>query len=504
MSNTPCVLSAQIAHETNTFSVVATTLDDYRARQLYQGVDIADAMAGTHTEMAAHLQAAQRHGWHLVQPVAAFATPSGRTTASAWGWLLNQVLEAARCAHPRGVLLALHGAMVVEGEDDAEGALLEDLRRIVGPDVPIAVTLDLHANVSERMAEHANALIGYRTYPHIDQFDVGALAADLLQHMLVAKQPVHATVVRPASLLGCNHGRSAEGPMRDLRALADHYEQRAAAQGQTLHISVFAGFPWADIADSGPSVVLCGTLSIAAMRQIGRLLCDEIVRTREVSTVPVMPLAHVAALVSSATAAPPVVLADFTDNPGHGGYGDHVGLLRLILAHGDVQASGGDIAIGCIHDPAAVVRCQQAGMGAHLTLALGSHVDPRLYGEPVTLDAVVESLSDGRFVCSGPVMTGLPLSLGATAVVRHGRLRVIVTTHNVQVFDQQVFISQGIVPAHCAVLIVKSAHHFRGAFEPLASAVHLVDTGGLATHDLSRLHYTRVRRPIWPLDTAES
>jgi len=500
MTPAPVVLSAQIAHETNTFSVLPTGLADFRTRQLYEGDDIARVMSGTRTEMAAHIEAASRYGWQLVQPLAASATPSGRTTAEAWAWLEGRVLDAARASAPAGVLLALHGAMVVDGEDDAEGRLLAELRALLGPDVPIAVTLDLHANVSDAMAANADFMLAYRTYPHVDQYEVATEAAAWLDAILRGGARSRVVVDRPASLLGCNHGRTAAGPMLALRELALAFERNAASRGAQLVVSCCAGFPWADVADSGPSAIVCGTLPEAELRGIARFMSDQITCSRSEDTVP--PVTIGAALEGLRAHRPggrPLVLADFTDNPGHGGYGDHVGLLRALLDAGLADGPGA-IAIGSIHDPAAVVRARAAGVGAELALDLGSRVDPVLYGPPLALCATVESLSDGRFVCAGPMMRGLPLSLGDTAVLRVGAVRIIVSSFNVQTFDLGVFRSQGIEPEACSALVVKSAHHFRGAFEPIAAAVMLVDAGGLASHDLSRFHYTRVRRPVWPLD----
>jgi microcystin degradation protein MlrC len=165
------VLISQIMHETNTFSRLATDLDAYRRRYLLRGDEIAPFFRGTRTEMGALLDAGERFGWQLVPAIAANATPSGTVTAECWDELSGAVIKAARERGPfDGVVLALHGAMVAATADDAEGDLLERLRRVIGPDVPVAITLDLHANVTDKMAAHANAIIAYRTYPHIDQY----------------------------------------------------------------------------------------------------------------------------------------------------------------------------------------------------------------------------------------------------------------------------------------------------------------------------------------------
>ena len=211
------VLSGQIKHETNTFSRLPTTLDSYRERYLCLGSDVAKAMRSTLTEMGAFLDAADRFGWSLVHPIAANATPSGRLTPETWHYLRDTLLDSLERDGPfDGMLLSLHGAMVTETTEDAEGELLAMLRERVGPDMPVCVTLDLHANVTERMAVNANALIAYRTYPHVDMYERGIQAAELLQRAMQREtHPVCLVRHRP-QIDGADHGRSQSGPMAEL------------------------------------------------------------------------------------------------------------------------------------------------------------------------------------------------------------------------------------------------------------------------------------------------
>src|SRR6185295_11789876 len=179
------VYSARFAHETNTFSRLPTTLEDYRRRWLLEGEAIAPRFRGTRTEIGGLLDYAEGVGWELVPAVAANATPSGKLTRETWETIRDRMLARARAAGKLdGVVLALHGAMVTETEDDAEGALLEALRGVLGPAMPIIATLDLHANATPRMAKHANALISYRTYPHVDQYERAQQAAALLDRIV--------------------------------------------------------------------------------------------------------------------------------------------------------------------------------------------------------------------------------------------------------------------------------------------------------------------------------
>ena len=486
------VLSAEIGHETNTFSVLPTTLDTYRTRLYYRDADVARAMAGTASEIAAHIDAAERHGWRLVQPIAARATPSGKTTAEAWAHLSGAVIEACDDGPFDGVLLALHGAMVTEDHDDAEGDLLRRLRDRLGDAVPIAITLDLHANVSDAMAALANIVLAYRTYPHIDQYEIASEAADLLEGAMAGRIQPRATVVRGAVFEGCNHGQTQFGPMV---ALLDKAARHVAHDPGVLAVTVCSGFTFADIAFAGPTVTVVGDGEDARYRAVADDLMADIWATRKEITVSIHEIADGIAAAKAGADGAPLVLADFTDNPGSGGYGDSVRLLAAMI-----EAGLDNAVLGVVADPAAVAACQAAGEGAEVTLSLGAKVDPAHYGPPLAVTGMVERLSDGAYVCDGPMLTGEACSMGPTAVLRVGGVRAVIATNNQQVTDRQVFLSQGIDPAACAVVAVKSAHHFRAAFEPIARDVMLVDSGSLATRDLTKFDFKKLRRPVWPLD----
>jgi microcystin degradation protein MlrC len=491
------VLSAEIAHETNTFSVKPTTLESYRERLYYEGEAIAANMGQAKCEIAAHVTAARHFGWELVQPIAARATPSGRTTAEAWAHLKGKLLAA--CDDGKrfdGVILALHGAMVTEDADDAEGDLLATLRQRIGPDPTVAITLDLHANVSDAMVEHADIILAYRTYPHVDQYEIAAEAALLLQHAMDGAISPSACVARAATIEGCNHGQTQEGVMVRLLARASQY---VASEPDVLAVTVCAGFSLADIPFTGPTITVIGDGENPVHRDIADDMIAEVWKTRAEVTVAIHSIDEAIGMArdgaDGADGNGPLVIADFSDNPGSGAYGDSVRLLAAMI-----DAGLPDAALGVICDPDAVRACQAAGVGGEVTLALGSKVDAALYGPPLDVGATVEKLSDGSYVCDGPMLTGEARSMGPTAVLRMGGVRAIVATNNQQVTDRQVFLSQGIDPAQCTVVAVKSAHHFRAAFEPGARAVVLADSGSLAARDLTRFPWKNIRRPVWPLD----
>ena len=487
------VLIAQFAHETNTFSRLPTTLEDYRRRWLLEGDEIAPRFRGTRSEIGGLLDYAANAGWQLVPTVAANATPSGKLTRETWETIRDRILARARnAADVSGAVLALHGAMVSETEDDAEGALLEGLRGVLGASVPIVVTLDLHANATPRMAKHANALISYRTYPHTDQYERAQQAAALLDRIVAGSAKAQTVLVQPPTLVGADHGRTVQpGPMRDLLAMAERFEQE-----QGIHVvSIQAGFMPADIEWAGPSVAVSHDPARADRAlAIANELSREIWRRRDEETIAFRSIDEVMRAAQSDPGGGPLVIADGTDNPGGGGYGDATNLLRAMIA-GAVK----DVAVGHLYDPAAVQAAIKTGAGKTLRLSLGGHIDPA-FGAPIETEAHIQSLSDGSFVNDGPMGKGVRSEMGPTAVLRIGGVEVIVISNRLQNTDLQTFLSQGIDPRKRRVLVVKSVHHFRAAYAPIAREVMIVDSGALCTPDPKRHAYTRLRRPIWPLD----
>jgi len=225
-------------------------------------------------------------------------------------------------------------------------------------------------------------------------------------------------------------------------------------------------------------------------------LMKDIWETRREITVPLYSLQEAMAEAGKETReGRPLILADFTDNPGSGGYGDSVRLLEAII-----RANLNNAAFGCVPDPEAAQKFISAGVGREVKIALGAKIDPQTYGPSLMVQGTVEKVTDGVFIAQGPMSKGVRLSMGPTAVVRCGGVRVLVTTHNMQVYDLQVFQSQGIDPRTCSTVAVKSWHHFRAAFEPISRKVMLADSGGLASRDLKRFTYRKIRRPIYPLD----
>lgn len=491
------VLAAAILHETNTFNRAPTTLDHFAGRYLVRGITEArERLTGTGTEIGGILAEADARGWDLVLPVAAACGPSGPLDAAGWRSLRDAVLEAAADGAVDGVVLALHGAMVTEGCHDPEGDLLAALRARLGPDVPIVATLDMHANVTAAMASAADALLAYRTYPHVDQAETARRACDLLARRMAAPEERAATVlVRPPMLDAADHGRTdPPGPMAPLLEAARRLEARPNVWSASIQI----GFPWADVAEAGPSVAMSGpTDARAELERAAEDLAQGLWASRH-DTALVFP-GRAAAMAEAARSGGqgPLVLADFADNPAAGAYGDSPNLLRAMLA-----AGLSDAAFATLCDPEAVRACHAAGVGARLRLRLGGRHVPDLT-PPLAVEGTVARLSDGRFTCDGPMLRGVTLSMGQAACLRVEGVDVVLCSRPTAVTDLALFRSLGIEPRALRTIALKSRNHCRAAFGPIARDVMLVDAGGIASMRLADLPYRHLRRPVWPLDPVE-
>lgn len=488
------VLIAQFMHETNTFSKLPTTLEDYRKRWLIEGEAMVPRFTGTRNEVGGYIDSVKKYGWQPVWAGAANATPSGKLTKECWETIRDMIVGAAKKAGKLdAICLSLHGAAVTETEDDAEGALLEALRGIVGTDIPVVATLDLHANATLKMAKHANALVSYRTYPHIDGYERAVQAAALVQEALEGRKKPRCLLVQPAMLEGADHGRTTQpGLMRDLLARADAFEKEPGINV----VSVQAGFTWADIPYTGPSVAVSyEPAAEPRARAVAAAMLDEIWKRRDESSSDYRPISDaIAAAKAGVGKAGPLVVADGTDNPGGGGYNDTTPVLQALI-----DAKVENVAFGTIFDPGTVQQAIKAGVGAEIDVVLGGHTDPSM-GGPVKAKAVVKMLSDGSFKNDGPMNAGVETSMGPTAVLRIGGIDVVTISNRIQTIDLQVFLSQGIDPRTKSVVVVKSVQHFRAAYAPIAREIVLVDSGGICSPDIGRLKFTKLRRPIWPLD----
>ncbi|MEO7940019.1 MAG: M81 family metallopeptidase, partial [Burkholderiaceae bacterium] len=461
------VLSAEFAHETNTFSKIATTYESFKAQDFFlDGASAIAARGNSNTELAGFCDAARRHDWELVHVLSAIAQPAGRVTRDAFDRLTDPIVAAAReqCDRLDGIALGLHGAMVTDFCDDGEGELLARLRAVVGPDMPIAVTLDLHANVTRAMCRYSNILVSYRTYPHIDMRETAALAGDLLQRTMAGE--IHPVVLRAhlPMIDEANGGRTDIGAMLPRLQRARAYEKQ---EDGVLAVSINAGFSRVDISEVGPTVVVVAEGDLVRHHAFAQELAADIWAQRDTVMNRFLDVAEAAQICRDHDASrAPIIVADYSDNPGGGGYGDATGLLAALL-----QAGIQDGCFGPIVDPQTVQQLQGTSIGTRVQVQLGGKTDPALGGGPLTLEATVLLHSDGRYFADGPMTGGLDKTWGPTVVLQVQGFEILVVTQPAQMLDLAQFMAFGIDPSKKKVVGLKSMQHFRAAFEPIASKV---------------------------------
>ena len=493
------VLAASIKHETHAFNRLPTTLAHFKAQQFALADEIPKKYAGVRLEMGGFLDAAKQYGWELHHPVCTFATPGGVVTDEAFEFFLGHLTEGLKKAGTLdGVALALHGSMVTESHDDAEGEILKRVRALVGREVPIAVSLDLHANATEEMAAFADIITTYRTTPHTDMYEAAERAGRLLQRAMKGEiRPSVSLASRPV-LSGLDRGRTiaGHGPMIDMLKMV---KQAEAEEAGVLEIGVNAGYAWSDVAFTGPTVLVTGDGQNPAYKNLAERLAEHIWATRGKDTVHLLSMAEAIRIAAEKRPAGsgPLLIGDYTDNPGGGGHGDGTNLIRALI-----DAGIEDVVVGTMADPESAQVGLKAGIGAIVTIDLGGKIDPRFGGTAIRLTGKVAAVSDGIYLRKGKFATGTTGTMGPSFLLDMGRIRIIVATHRTQIDDREQFRIYGVEPEKANVLACKAMNHFRADFEPMSRKLIYVDSGGICSLDYRKFPWTKLRRPIWPLDLA--
>lgn len=498
----PRILIAGYQHETNTFApspadwAAFTRGDSFPA--YVRGEAMRQTMTGLNVPVGGFIDAARTHGYTLVPSAWAGAIPSSYVTQDAFERIAAAIVEDARTAREQGgldgIYLDLHGAAVAEHALDSEGELLARLRALVGPQLPIVASLDLHANVTQRMLRQADALVAYRQYPHVDMAETGVLAAELMARRLRAGQRLPQAARRLPFLIPLN---AQSTWMQPAKALYD--ELRAIEREQGTIASFCMGFPASDFDECAPMVWTHGQTPEAVQRTVQALFARVAEPAQWRSEVLEAGQAVERALALAARASAPVVIADTQDNPGAGGDSNTTGMLHALLAQGAGRRFPGKVALGLMFDPAAAHAAHEAGVGAELELSLGTAVptftgtpsDPPLHGRCKVL-----TLADGRCTLTGPMMTGVSVRLGQSACLEIDGVRVAVVSGKKQLLDRQLLRMVGIHAEQMKIIVVKSSNHFRADFTPHASHVLVAKAAGPMAAEPADLPWTRLPETI--------
>ncbi len=488
------IVAARLNHETNTFSPVPTPYESFGPDGPTFGAAAYDSARGTRTGLGAFIDAAEARGAQIVVAVNATANPSGRVDDAAYERFAAAIVDAVR-AGCDAILLDLHGAMVTQSLEDGEGELLRRVRA-AAPKTPIAVALDLHGNVTRAMVEHADVMVGFKTYPHIDMYETGAHAARLLLSWLDGGPRPHVAWAQPPLLSHTLRSATGEGAMQRAVERARKMEEEGL-----LAATVFAGFSLADIRDAGMSIITVGRTREEAQHgadSLARQLWDE----RAGFVYESAPLAESVAqahALRQAHEVGPVLLLDHGDNVMAGGTCDTTDVLEECLRQGMTK-----IGVGPTCDPVAVAIAATAGVGNRVKMPVGN-VRPLGFGSPrprFVIDARVRAVTDGRFRITGPIYTGETWSMGRTVVLEADAFTIVVAERPMEPLDLGVFTSAGVDPRVFDYLILKSRMYCRPSFVPISRGLVECDSRGVSSSDYSLFSFRHLRRPVYPLDSA--
>jgi microcystin degradation protein MlrC len=485
----------QLWQETNTLNPLPTTRADFEAVGVVRGQALVETMADTN-ELGGFIQSLR--AWpespEIVGLVRLPAWPAGQATADTFAWLRDELVGALRAALPvDAVLLALHGALAADGAPDVEGEVLQAYRGLLGPDVPLVATLDLHANVTERMVRAAGALVLFHTAPHIDVFETGQRGAAVLRRILDGARPVTAfqklPLVVPAERANTQDPASVSHGFRETLQEWERDPQILAAGLATVQ-------PWLDVPELGTTVVVMSDRDPGLARERCAELSARVWRHRR----EYLPeLVSVAEGVNAALAERGglVVLSDSADSTTSGAPGDSSHLLRELVRH-DWQRP----ALVPLVDPELVAEAGRQGVGALLHVSLGGKRDRR-FSTPLPVSARVARLFDARFTLSGHLARNLPIDMGPSAVLRIGNVHVVVTSRTGPHFAPQLFQAAGLDPFAAQLLVAKSPCGFRAAYQERANKILVVRAPGCAPTEFWRYPYQNIPRPLWPWDEIE-
>ncbi len=485
------VAIAEFKQETNTFVPRPTTLDDFRLWHLWYGQDLIEGLGGTNAEIDGFLNVLHDAGIEPVPILATFAMSGGRVTDSAYDQLLGELLAGIEAAGPLdGILLALHGAMVTDSHDSADAVTLAAVRELVGPEMPVVASYDLHANLTADMAKHADALVGFKTSPHVDQRDTGERAARVMTRILQdGVEPAMAFVKIPMIAPASTHIHHLPGPFKRLQDATRELEG-----GKVLSANVAAVQPWLDVDEMGFATVVVTDNDPDLAQRLACELAEQAWAEREAFMQIELVPPDEAIQIALAEPRGPVVLSDAADGTGAGSPGDATAVIKALL-----DAEPTKPAFVFVRDEEAAATAIAAGVGAEITLDAGGKIDT-IFNSPVRVTGVVEFAGPASFRFGGGGYTGVEQDMGPSAVIRVGNVHILIVSTSVMTVDPELYRAVRLEPADAQIVVVKSHIQFRAGYDSIASKIILLDSPGMSSDHLIGLPWVKVPRPIIPLD----
>lgn len=474
-------------HETNTFLPVLTPYSAFVEADgwpaLCRGEEMPDAVEGVNIPIAGALKAlAKVDDVELCPLLWCSASPGGYVTEDAFETIAGELCERLQAALPLdGVYLDLHGAMVAEAYEDGEAELLKRVRAVVGDNVPVVISLDMHANVSQQMVDNCEAMVIYRTYPHLDMAESGERAVKVLLDLVRSGASIHKAFAKLPFLIPLTAQCTLIEPNQSIYAEID----QSGVEGVWSE-SYATGFPPADVYDCGPSVVVYADTQAVANQRLSYLVNMIMARSGEYQS-------HIYGedeaidYALSRHSQKPVVIADTQDNPGAGACGDTTGMIAALI-----RRSVENVVVAALYDPAAAIKAHELGVGAESEFQLGGQSGAE---GSVPYEGIfrVLALGDGNVFATGPMYGGSKMKLGNMALLEAGGVKVVVASVRQQAGDAAILRHLGVEPENVRILVIKSSVHFRADFMRIADDIIVVASPGPNVEDTECLPYTRLR-----------
>jgi microcystin degradation protein MlrC len=476
--------------ETDSFSISKTDLQSFKKLQFLMGDEIISYHSKKGTEIGGFIEIAEKESIELLPLVSAYGIPGGIVTAETYQKIKMLFLEKLRQIKQfDGVLLALHGAMAVEGLDDPEGNFLEAVRTQVGKDIPIVSSFDLHANFTKKMMDNLDALAGYNTHPHIDIFETGERAINIMISILKKKIKPTMAMKRLPMIIACSMDTT-HGPLKEAMKMAKAIEKESSV----VSTAIFAVQPWLDLYDTGFSVVVVtdNNLDLAQRKanEIARMLWE----SRKKFAVEELTVEE-ALMRAREIEGGPIVFSDSADNTTGGAAGDSTHVLKKLVDMGLEFP----VAL-TITDSEAVQKCIEKGVGERITVEVGGKINKN-FTQPLLVNGYIKTISDGKYKNKGKFLHGVEQNMGKTVVLVVNRnIYLVITELRAATADPEQFISLGISPKEMKIIIVKSVSDFKANYGLFAKEIIMLDTPGPCSSNLLGLPFKNIKRPMYPWD----
>ena len=475
--------------ETNSFSTFKTDLQSFKEIEFSVGDAVLSSNFNKGTEIGGFIKVAEKENIELLPLFSAWGGAGGIVTAETYQKIKMLFLEKLRQIKQfDGILLSLHGAMAVEGLDDPEGDFLEAIRAEVGEDVPIVSSFDLHANFTKKMMDNLDALTGYNCHPHIDIFETGERAINIMISILEKKiKPIIAMKRLPMITASSD---TTHGPLREAMKMAKAIEKESGI----ISTAIFAVQPWLDLYDTGYSIVVVtnddSDLAQRKANEIARIVWE----SREKFTVEDLTIEEALIRVREIEEGS-IIFSDVANSPSGGAGADSTHVLKKLV---DTEIEF-PVAL-TITDSEAVKKCIEKGVGERITVEVGGKINKN-FNQPLLVSGYIKTISDGKYIWKGKSRNGITDNMGKTVVLIINRnIYLVITELQAMTSDPELFISLGISPKEMKIIIVKSVSDFKANYGPLAKEIIFLNTPGPCSSNLLGLPFKNIKRPMYPWD----